>query len=221
MPTVALTFDEYRTTFDVAFPIMSRYGLVGTYYVDPRQIDIEGGIASAELREMQGAGWEIGLYSVRNVNKIATEEGEASARQWLALIKSMMLEKGFEATSLAAAQRSWGPVERSAAEGQFSTVRVVDHFSAQNYPIEDALFVKAGGTQSLSAADHLSQLEKQLEELLVGRGLWTIVAHMIGPGDPIYAMPADTFEEMISLIAERADAGDLRVATFSEAIVPR
>lgn len=218
-PTVAITFDEYRTTFDVAFPIMERHGLVGTYYVDPRQIDIEGGIASSEIRQMQDAGWEIGLYSVQNIHSLVGQEGPSAARAWLSNIKSMMLEKGFEIASLAAAQRAWGSEERDIAEGQFANVRVVDHFEVQQYPIADWLHVKAGGTASLSASDSLSEMAVRLDQVIEQSSLWTVVVHRVSDdGDPIYTVSPEFFESMIAMISAKAKLGQLRVTTFSKAI---
>jgi peptidoglycan/xylan/chitin deacetylase (PgdA/CDA1 family) len=66
LPTVALTFDHYASTYDVAFPILKKCVVVGNFFVEPVQIGI-GSPTSEQLHELQNAGWSIQVYSGPNL----------------------------------------------------------------------------------------------------------------------------------------------------------
>lgn len=58
---VVITFDSNKLgTYKKAFPIMQKYGFVGTIFVVVNQLDGNGVLTTAQIKEMQKAGWEIG-----------------------------------------------------------------------------------------------------------------------------------------------------------------
>lgn len=65
---IAITFDDgHRSDYEIAFPNMTAAGIPGTSFVVTNSID-NGGMTSAELLEMEAAGWEIGSHSAAHKN---------------------------------------------------------------------------------------------------------------------------------------------------------
>jgi peptidoglycan/xylan/chitin deacetylase (PgdA/CDA1 family) len=220
LPTIALTFDHYRSTYDVAFPIMKRHGLVGTYYVEARFIDagIPVGTTSDELREMQHAGWEIGAYSAVSLYPIERDQGEAAARDVLTNISNKMAAKGFPATSLAAAGRAWSKPLVDISEPLFGNVRVIELRGRQG-KIENPHYVRNGWMPTLSAADTAQSLERMVSDLISKGGLQTVVIHEVGnESNPGNSVSSEAFGALCSVLAKQRDQGRLIATTFSAAV---
>lgn len=61
---VVITFDDGNLdVFDYAFPIMKKYGLVGTFYIVENYIDSDEMISTDQVKQLIQNGWEIGLHS--------------------------------------------------------------------------------------------------------------------------------------------------------------
>lgn len=218
VPTVILTFDYYVEAYLNAFPIMQRHGLVGTWFVDPFTVDYGSPAlpTSAQLREMVSAGWEIGGYPRYNMVSLLNAAGSTAAKEHLQWVHDTLVAKGFAPTSFAPNQRSWNASLRNLAQGIFSAVRVADNFSTlQAQPAPDMLYVKDGGSNSLSAVDTAASLIAQLDALQATSSAWIVVAHKVGAAnDPNYSVDAAVFEAFCADIARRRDAGLLRVVPF-------
>ncbi len=93
-PAVALTFDDgYSSVFEQALPLLRKYGFVATAFVvsgclgtagqwDPRgrripNVDLMG---PEEIRELAGAGWEIGSHSKTHA-RLTQLDDDALARE--------------------------------------------------------------------------------------------------------------------------------------------
>lgn len=61
---VVITFDDGNLdNFENAFPILKKYGFVGTFYVVERYIDGKDMVTTDQLKELIQNGWEIGCHS--------------------------------------------------------------------------------------------------------------------------------------------------------------
>ena len=198
IPTIAITFDHYRTTYDVAFPIMKKYGLVGTFYVDPQFIDAKDGPTSAELREMQNAGWEIGVYSGFPLDRYLAQ-GDDVARKFIAGIYFKMLTKGFAVKSFAPSGRLWSAKLAGMASPFFDTVRY-------------------GGTRpSLSAADTQDTLRSAVSAMVAQERPQPIVVHKVSDdSDPNFSVGVAAFESLCAALASERDGGRIKIETFSK-----
>ena len=217
LPTIALTFDHYRSTYDVAFPIMKRYGLVGTFYVEPRLFDHEAGMSSEELREMQRAGWEIGVYSGHSLFTVINEGGESAARDALTDLWFPMALKGFPATSLAPASRSWSGNLGKLAAPLFDYVRVLE-LPGTLHEVTDPHYIRLGYRPSLSGADTAEHLQAMVRAIVTEGGLHPIIVHQVGvDSEPTHSVSLTAFESLCIAIASERDRGRAAVATFHQA----
>src|SRR5258706_14495245 len=64
---IVLTFDDgYRDAYEIAFPLLKKYGLTGTFYVVPGFVGEPAYVTWGELKEMQQAGMEIGAHTMHH-----------------------------------------------------------------------------------------------------------------------------------------------------------
>ena len=67
--SVILTFDDgYEDHYLIAFPLLGRYGLRGTFFVTTGLVGLEGYLTWSELRWMVAAGMEVGSHSVAHID---------------------------------------------------------------------------------------------------------------------------------------------------------
>ena len=68
---VLITFDsDKRGIYNHAYPILKKYGFVGTIYVVVNQLDTEGFITTSQLREMSDSGWDVGSRGMTGQNLV-------------------------------------------------------------------------------------------------------------------------------------------------------
>jgi peptidoglycan/xylan/chitin deacetylase (PgdA/CDA1 family) len=67
--TFVLTFDDgWEDGYTYAFPIMRRYGYVGTFFVVSSRIDTKDSLSAEEMRTLEAAGNEIGNHTENHVS---------------------------------------------------------------------------------------------------------------------------------------------------------
>lgn len=221
VPTVALTFDYYGSTYRTAFPMLRARGLIGTFFVDPGTVD-NGESTTAELSEMRSAGWSIQAYSGVNMANLLADSGPNAVIARLNNIKATMAAKGFDISSIAPVSRAWNSQLRDLTAGIFSGVRANNDTSAwQSYPVIDPMLFTKGGTASLSGADTVASLGEQIDSLQASRGLWIVVVHKVGDdADPVFSVKSAVMAGFLDRLAADAKAGKVRVVTFEKALIP-
>ena len=211
--SIAITFDAHATTYPVAFPILQAHGLVGTYYVDPAAPSAK----PSQLVELKRAGWSVGAYSGYNMVGVYRTKGPEAAKSALTEIMARTSDyAGFSVTALAPNQRAWSTDLANLATGLVSSVRVVDNFAQwQTLPVPNMLYVRDGGTPSLSVSDTADSLRATLSRLIAAGGLWTVVVHKVGDdADPAYSVSREALEALCAAAATERAAGRLAVITY-------
>ncbi len=75
---IALTFDDgWREQYDVAFPLLQRYGMRATFFVSTSFIGYPRFMTWEELAEMRDAGMEIASHGRKHVNLADADDQEA------------------------------------------------------------------------------------------------------------------------------------------------
>lgn len=75
---IALTFDDgWREQYDVAFPLLQRYGMRATFFVSTSFIGYPRFMTWEELAEMRDAGMEIASHGRKHVNLANADDPEA------------------------------------------------------------------------------------------------------------------------------------------------
>lgn len=215
VPTVALTFDYYGSTYAKAYPLLKTRGLIGTFFVDPDTVD-NGQATTDQLSEMRASGWSIQGYS--GVNMVNLTGTEALAR--MNHMKAAMSAKGFDITAIAPASRAWNQQLRDLAAGTFTAVRSnIDTSAWQSYPVADPLYPKLGATVSLNSNDSAASMGAQLDSLEAGTGLWVVVVHKVGDdADPAFSIQSAAFAGFLDRLAADVRAGKVRVTTFEKSL---
>jgi peptidoglycan/xylan/chitin deacetylase (PgdA/CDA1 family) len=64
---IVLTFDDgYADAYENAFPLLKKYGMIGTFYVITGQVGSPGSLTWDQIVEMQHAGMEFGAHTVHH-----------------------------------------------------------------------------------------------------------------------------------------------------------
>lgn len=217
IPTVAITFDYYPEAYSAAFPLMLNRGLVGTYFVDPDTVDKVGGPTRDNLTVLKMAGWTIGAYS--GINMVDTfNSNRNTAMDRIAYLYSSMLAKGFRVRSLAPNQRAWDGRLRNVSAGMFDRVRVAADFVPQPLPVPDSLYIKNGGTPSLSSNDTAASVNQNVTDFLCQPSpcLWSIVIHKVGDTPDGYTVATPVFTALLDRLKCERDAGTLRIVGYDD-----
>ena len=75
---VALTFDDgWREQYDVAFPILQRYGMRATFFVSTSFVGYPRFMTWEELAEMRDAGMEIASHGRKHINLADADDPDA------------------------------------------------------------------------------------------------------------------------------------------------
>lgn len=219
IPTVAITFDYYGSTYTNAYPMLRDRGLQATFFVDPDTVD-NGQATTAQLNEMRSNGWSIQGYTGVNMVNLLAASGPNAVVGRLNGMKATMSAKGFDITAIAPASRAWNQQLRDLTQGIFTSVRAnIDTTAWQSYPIADPLYVTKGATPSLSSTDTSTSMRAQLDSLEAGSGLWVIVVHKVGDdADPAFSIKSAELKGFLDRLAADAKAGKVRVAKFENAI---
>lgn len=230
MPTIAITFDAFNTTYTNAYPIMKEHGLVGTFYIDPDYLERKDVVdellpmvtTTDQLREMQSSGWSIQGYTGQNMVRYLESEGPDITQKKLSGMKNIMAAKGFQITSIAAGGRAWNQKLRDMTVGMYSSVRVSANIGKwQDYPVPDPLWILDGGTTGLGHEDTPERLGQQIDSLIDSKGLWIAVAHKVGEdGEPVLSISKDHFSAFCERLANEKRSYRLRVVRIDEATTP-
>lgn len=126
---VVITFDVITTgIYNKAFPIMQHYGFIGTLYVTAAQVNGEGVLTEAQIKEMIAAGWEIGSKGMtgvdltQNYSMLSDEISGSRLRleeKFGVPVKSFAYPYGNNDAEVGSRVSSWG---YTSAAGIFNTV---------------------------------------------------------------------------------------------------
>jgi peptidoglycan/xylan/chitin deacetylase (PgdA/CDA1 family) len=74
---IVLTFDDgNEDTFTVAWPRMQARDFTGVAYIVANRVGVEGFLSADQLKELAGAGWEIGSHSMTHTNLAEADHGQ-------------------------------------------------------------------------------------------------------------------------------------------------
>jgi peptidoglycan/xylan/chitin deacetylase (PgdA/CDA1 family) len=72
---VVITFDDGNAdVYEVALPIMERFGFAGAVYVVSSRVGAEGFLSEEQLRALLRAGWEVGSHSMTHADLVASHD---------------------------------------------------------------------------------------------------------------------------------------------------
>ena len=122
-PKIAMTFDDGNdNVYTNAYPIMKKYGLVGTAFPYTSTIGSSNRVTYPQLQTMQSNGWEIGSHTHNNVkvDEVTIEE----ARFELSESKRLLEANSINCASFAPPSRGWNEsLVNVADEEGYETVR--------------------------------------------------------------------------------------------------
>jgi len=123
---VVLTFDDgYDDNFEFAFPLLKRYGMVGTFFITTNFIEKPGYMSWAQLREMAANGMSLQAHSVDHADLTAVSP--ARLKEQLAEPKALLEEafgKPVRFVAYPAGKYNRSVIQATAAAGYAAAVTV-------------------------------------------------------------------------------------------------
>lgn len=229
--TIAMTFDNYDTTYSNAFFDMQAKSIPGTFFIDCDKVGVAGNPTKDNLILMAALGWEIGarVYGTisgaeANMVSVWNSNRDICADRLMAQ-KNTMHGFDFDIKSISASQRAWSPQLRGLAYHMFQNVRVADNITTpptwQTYPIIDRLYVRNGATDSWNWGATTASLTAQMDALIANGGTWFPVIHRVDTaGDPNYTVQTSVFQGFTSYLQNKIAGGLVRAVTFDAAMTP-
>lgn len=183
-PGVAIQFDDaYESVYELAFPVMRRYGIPGTVWVITGRVGTADYMSWDQLRDLSQNGWTIGNHT--QTGAVLTELTEADLRTELSSAQGDLIDQGFlHGSNLIAATggNSDATVRQVASEGH---VMLREGTGTQPYwhpyRLADAEF-STGRYQSIDVADWTT-VSGYLDDALTFPAVASLVAHKIEDTD--------------------------------------
>jgi peptidoglycan/xylan/chitin deacetylase (PgdA/CDA1 family) len=93
--SVVLTIDDgYRATYEIAYPILKKYGFAGTLFVYTDFIGASGAALSwDQLKDMKANGFEVGSHTLSHCDLTKKREGEDMERYGARVRRELLLSK--------------------------------------------------------------------------------------------------------------------------------
>jgi peptidoglycan/xylan/chitin deacetylase (PgdA/CDA1 family) len=83
--------DGYRSTYDIAYPILKKYGFTATFFIYTSFIEASrNALTWDQLKAMKADGFEVGSHSVNHVDLSRKMDGE-SEKEYLARVKKELV----------------------------------------------------------------------------------------------------------------------------------
>lgn len=92
---VVITIDDgYRSVYDIAFPILQKYGFTATLFIYLDFIGIPGSsLTWDQLREMKAKGFEVGSHTLSHCNLVKRQKDEAKRAYLERIERELLLSK--------------------------------------------------------------------------------------------------------------------------------
>lgn len=93
--SVVITLDDgYRSAYDIAFPILKKYGFTATLLIYTDYVGIsKNAVTWNQLREMKTEGFEVGSQTVSHCDLTKREAGEDDAAYTTRVVKELRMSK--------------------------------------------------------------------------------------------------------------------------------
>jgi len=219
---ISITFDDGNdNTYTNAYPIMRKYGLIGTVFVYTYALGTNGKMTYAQLAELQAYGFEVGSHTANN--KTMTTLTESEARAELVDSKQALEQNGLNVKSFAPPSRLWNNSLATLAEQEgYKAVRAVSNSNAitQSYQIPNLLYVN-NGTPSMSTLNINFDTVKGWINKAINEGAWiNLLFHHVADSLDSYTTSLSEFEAICSYVKFRKNKGDITDDTFYNSLFP-
>lgn len=221
--TVTLTYDDGTADQQVAADLMAKYDMKGTFYLNSSRLDQAGRLTTAQARQLQTDGNEIGGHTVTHAD-LPTLDPDEQARQ-ICNDRVTLLQAGLRAASFAYPYGDdSADTQQAVAKCGYNSARVVGDIlspgSCHGCPVAEKIVPKNAYAirtpDSIKPATTVEQMQNFVLQAESGGGGWVVlVMHRICDGCDEYAANPARLDAFFSWLAERGPDGTV-VRTVGE-----
>jgi len=210
--------DSLESVYKNALPIMNKYNLKGSIYAITSRVGTPGYLTWGQLQELRTAGWTIGSHTDQHQD-LATLTREQIIKEFDDSQRKLR-QHGFYSGSyfIAAPQGKWSDLAREEALTRFLYARVFRQVpNLDSIPCDDSLL---SGYRSVLKADTVDKVKGEVDAVIANKQGFNMTFHDIGAtvtGN--WDWPPENFEALCQYIAEKRDAGVLKVLTAEEKVL--
>ncbi|XXF80125.1 polysaccharide deacetylase family protein [Myxococcaceae bacterium GXIMD 01537] len=218
---VTFTFADTRKSQTLAAPLLAKYGMHASFYVNSARIGGTGFLSLADLRALAAAGHEIAGHTVDHVDLSTVSAAEA--RHQVCDCRATLMSLGFPITSFAYPFGSDTPMARQIViDCNYNNARgtggIKNPFGcsscppAETIPPADVFLIRTPpSVQSDWTLADLQSLVLQAEA--AGGGYIQISLHEVCDGCGTYAITESLLDAFLAWLAPRASRGTLVMTT--------
>ena len=212
---MSMDFDDHHASvYDVAFPVMSSFGLKGAFYIITGGVGGPNRVTWDQLREMQSAGWLIGSHTHDHTNMgdvgVSDDHKLKVIRRARAILEQQGFPVGARFLALPYGALPNTEVVYDELERNYVMVRQTTSVEGPYRAVGNATRMNLTATTvgaSTTVQDVKDRIDFAIEQKLMYRPLW----HQLVPNPQDIEWDPDDFAEVCEYIADKRDAGELVV----------
>lgn len=191
---ITICFDDgYKSVFENAYPVLSRYGFVGTVFVIPSLVGKEGYMTWQDLTFLYENGWEIGSHSYSHpyLTRLSLEEIERE----LSLSKTILQDYGFEVFSFASPYGDWNETVIEIAKKYYFLHRTSWPYGLNEIPLQEDMryYLKAVAGDEISPAE----IKRWIDRAKAEKKWLILIFHRINENTRPYNITKEVLEEIV------------------------
>ncbi len=207
---VMLHFDDgYQGIYTNAFPLMEKYGYVGTMFLPTNLIDRPKHMTLDQIKLMKDAGWEIGSHSrthpdLRKLDQATLYDEVVGSRNVLIGDGLLTLDNAFFCSPMTV----WDQYVALLVSQNYKAARAKELIIFDS-PIQPEQHVQVVLKDTL-----IVDIKHWIKQARADNSWLILVFHEIAEGDNEYFCPPDQFEQILHLLQE----SNVKVTTIEKAI---
>ena len=208
-PLVSLTFDDCSESQWIAFQLLRKYNMAGTFYAISSFLNTPSFMTTKQVIEMYQAGMQIGSHTMTHPN--------------LRTLKSSDIHEELVRSQKNLQQLGLGQIEDFASPFGSCNTRVLEEVKQiysshrsiiDGYNTLHSLDVYHIKTMNVLSFTTIKQMQERLNEA-IRSGYWVVLLfHLFNETGNVHSMSSSLFEELLIVISERGIA----VVTIAEAL---
>ncbi|MGB9681236.1 MAG: polysaccharide deacetylase family protein [Minisyncoccia bacterium] len=176
---VTICFDDgYRSTYEIAYPILKQYGYPATLFVIPKAVGEEGYMTLNQLRILSNNGWEIGshTYSHQKLTTLPASEVERELKR----SKEWLEERGLKVYSFAYPYGAYNESVIEKVKKYYSVARIGEGIF-NNLPLrKDEIYKIKALDVNAPFIKSIDDLKKIIDQAKVEKKWLVLIFHRVG-----------------------------------------
>lgn len=216
-PIITISADDgHASVYNYAYPILSQYDIVQTFFVPSDYVGKENYVSLEQLLELQAAGWEIGSHGVNHTS--LTGLTAADATEQMVLSKERLIAMGLNVETIAYPFGNTSNDISNIAKEHYLAARSVSSVYSHVAIEPERVSLSGDDYNGRRMGMQLAELAALIDQA-ISEGKWLhIFYHTVDTnGNLEEGVEGVSLDSIASYLAAKRDAGLCDVLTFRDA----